>query len=179
MKVSLLMASSVIAAGTGAAATIDFSGSVAGAATVDFAGRCAPFPTVSAVGTGVATVLSDFSDMQSHCTTSGSTFSGGIFDLTSMQNPQDSVFGTYSGAASFAEGVLNIDATLLVTGGSGTLAGASGMLLSTGTLDETTGAFNATFAGTLSTVPEPSGAALIGIGLAALALARARRRDRR
>lgn len=140
----------------GHASTIDISGSVMGTASVDLTGRCAPFPTVSASGTGVATGLGHFVDTQSHCTNGNFSFNKGIFDLVSTDTPGNSLFGTYSGTASLQNGLLEFTATLLVNGGTGLFSNDFGTLLSSGALNENTGAFSASFSGSVGTVPEPS-----------------------
>ena len=156
------------------ASTIFISGSVMGTASVDMAGRCAPFPTVSATGTGSATGLGNFTDTQSHCTNNNFSFNQGIFDLVSTDTPGDSLFGIYSGTASLQGGLLDFTSTLLVTGGTGLFANDSGTLLSTGALNENTGAFSASFSGSVAAVPEPSAIFLTAIGIVVLWLTRQR-----
>lgn len=151
------------------ATTLLFSGSVAGTASEDLQGRCAPLITVNAGGSGSSNLLGNFVDVQSHCTTGPSSFGTGLFTLTSQSAASDSLFGTYSGTAALGSGgVLNFSALLTVSGGSGTFAGASGTLNSTGTLDRS-GGFAATFAGSVTTAPEPgtTSAALAGLALCA------------
>ena len=55
---------------------------------------------------------------------------------------------------------------------------ASGTLQSSGSLNENTGAFNAQFSGSVSTVPEPSAISLVGAGIAIVGLSRSRIRRR-
>jgi hypothetical protein len=152
--------------------TINISGSVIGTASVDFAGRCAPLPTVNATGNGVASGLGNFFDTQSHCTTGPLSFDQGIFDLTSTDIPENSLLGTYFGMASSQDGLLEFTSTLLVTGGTGIFDNASGTLLSSGSLNENTGAFQASFSGSAGAVPEPSSISLIGLGITAFWLIR-------
>ena len=150
------------------AASLNFSGSLTGTAIEDPAGRCAPFITVDAGGTGSSNVLGAFSDQQSHCTTGLSTFSSGIFTLSSLSQPADSLRGVYSGTASVAPGnILDFSAVLTVQNGSGRFAGASGSLDSSGTLDST-GVFKASFDGLITPVPEPGGFPLPVLGLSFL-----------
>jgi hypothetical protein len=148
------------------ASPILISGSVTGAASVDLMGRCAPFPTVSAVGSGFGTGLGNFTDTQSHCTNGNFSFSQGTFDLVSTDSPQNSLFGTYDGTASLQNELLDFNAALLVTGGTGLFANDSGTLLSVGALNENTGAFSASFSGSVAPTPEPSSFCLIGVGIA-------------
>jgi hypothetical protein len=56
--------------------------------------------------------------------------------------------------------------TLLVTRATGTFTHASGTILRSGTLNESTGEFDASFSGAVSTAPEPAALCLICIGLA-------------
>lgn len=156
----------------GRAATVNISGTVIGTAAVDLQGRCAPFPTVNASGTGFASGLGNFFDSQSHCTNGNFAFDQGIFNLTSTDTPENSLFGTYGGTSMLQAGLLGFTATLLVTGGTGVFATDSGTLQSSGTLDENTGAFNAQFSGSVSTVPEPSAISLVAAGIAILLIGR-------
>jgi hypothetical protein len=144
---------------------IEISGSVTGMASIAFIGRCMPLPTVTAVGNGVASGLGAFVDEQSHCTTSSSTFSEGEFKLLSSANPEDSLFGIYTGTASFSEGVLDFMSPLSVLGGTGALLNATGVLASQGILDEKSGMFGASFSGVVSTAPEPETAGSVGAAL--------------
>lgn len=173
LKWSLLaIAILLVSASVVNASTINISGSVMGTASVDLAGRCAPFPTVSATGTGLASGLGNFTDTQSHCTNGSFSFNQGIFDLVSTDTPGDSLFGIYSGTASLQGGLLDFTSTLLVTGGTGLFANGSGTLFSTGALNENTGAFSASFSGSVTTVPEPSAIFLTAIGIVVLWLTR-------
>ena len=158
----------------GNAATINISGNIMGTATVDLAGRCATFPTVSATGTGFASGIGNVVDSQSHCTNGNFAFDQGIFELTSTDTPENSLFGTYTGSSLLQGGLLGFTATLLVAGGTGVFASASGTLQSSGSLNESTGAFNAQFSGSVSTVPELSAISLVGVGIAVVGLIRSR-----
>jgi len=161
------------------ASTINISGSVMGTASTDLAGRCAPFPIVSATGTGLASGLGNFTDTQSHCTNPNFSFNQGMFDLVSTDTPGDSLFGIYSGTASVQGGLLDFTSTLSVTGGTGLFANDSGTLFSVGALNENTGAFSASFSGSVTTVPEPSAIFLIATGIAVLWLTRQRATTKR
>jgi hypothetical protein len=90
-----------------------------GTASVDLVGCCAPLPNCSETGNGVASGLGNFFDTQSHCRTGPFSFDQGIFDLTSTDIPENSLFGTYSGMASSQDGLLAFKSTLLVSGGTG------------------------------------------------------------
>lgn len=138
------------------ASTLAFSGTVNGTAVENPQGSCAPFITVNATGSGSSNLLGSFTDVQSHCTTSLTTFDNGVFTLTSQSTPGDSLFGIYAGTASVGSGgVLDFSALLSVNGGSGSFAGASGTLNSSGTL-AATGAFTASFSGSVNPTPEPA-----------------------
>lgn len=138
------------------ATSSNFSGSLTGRAFENPAGRCAPFITVDATGTGSSNVLGSFSDIQSHCTTSLSTFGNGLFTLSSLSQPADSLSGIYSGTASVGPGsVLDFSSILTIENGTGRFAGASGSLDSSGTLDQT-GIFKASFNGLVAPAPEPA-----------------------
>ena len=155
--------------GVAYASTIDFDGTVTGAASIDSAGRCAPLPTVSITGTGAATPLGDFADVQSDCMTSESSFDQGTFDFTSVSNPEDSLFGTYFAVASSQDELLDITSILVVTGGTGLFAGDFGAIFGIGTLDLTTGTLNETLSGELqTTIPEPGTWALTALAFSVL-----------
>jgi hypothetical protein len=158
------------------ASAINISGTVMGTASVDLSGRCAPFPTVSATGTGVASGLGNFVDTQNHCTNGNFSFYQGIFELASTDTPGNSLFGTYIGTASLQGGLLDFTSTLLVNGGTGVFANDSGTLLSSGTLNENTGAFSASFSGSVANVPEPRLSNLIFLIIALATLMRIRPR---
>lgn len=152
------------------ATTIDFSGSVTGVLSTDPAGRCAPIPTVTTTGTGVATLLNDFSLAQSHCVTSDSSFDDGIFAFTSISAPEDSLFGTYFAVASPDSGAtVDFTAILLVTGGTGQFENSFGAIFGLGTLNQDTGAMSETFSGQVdATTPEPGTMGLIAMAFVAL-----------
>lgn len=157
-------------------APLIFSGTVAGTAGEDFSGRCAPLITVNAAGSGSSNLLGAFVDTQSHCDSSFTTFNNGLFTLTSQTSPTESLSGTYSGSALIgAGGALNFSAVLAVTGGSGQFTGASGTLISTGSLNPS-GGFQASFSGQVETVPEPSTLLLLPLGSAAIWFVRCKRR---
>lgn len=157
------------------AATIDFSASITGTSFLDLVGRCGAVPTVNITGTGAATLLGDFVDVQSHCLTSESSLDDGIFEFTSVSNPEDSLFGTYFAVASSQDGTLDFTSILLATGGTGVFADSFGAIFGLGTLDQGTAAFSETLSGQLeATTPEPETRGLIGIVLGALWILRGR-----
>jgi len=159
------------ASGVLRAAPLLFSGSLSGFATESATGRCAPLITVNAVGSGTSNLLGNFFDTQSNCTTSLTSFGDGLFILTSIEQPANSIQGTYSGTVVVEPSqTLEITATLDVTGGSGQFAGATGTLESIGSLFPT-GAYTATFSGTVNAAPEPSALLLLACGLVLCALA--------
>lgn len=166
LAVSLLFLTSSLQA-----TSLNFSGNLTGTAIENPAGRCAPFITVDATGTGSSTVLGSFNDIQSHCTTSLSTFGNGLFTLASLSQPTDSLFGIYSGTASVGPGgVLDFSSILTINHGTGRFAGASGSLDSSGTLDGA-GIFKASFNGLITPAPEPATFYLFGFGLTLTAYA--------
>jgi len=71
--------------------------------------------------------------------------------------------------------LLDFKAALLVTGGTGLFANDSGTLMSAGALNENTGAFSASFSGSVTPAPEPSSFCLIGAGIAAILILRLHR----
>ncbi len=157
---------------TASAGPLILSGSLVGTASESLTGRCAPFITVTALATGTSTVLGAFADTQSHCTTSLTSFGGGLFKLTATSDALNTIFGTYSGTAALGSGgILDFSADLRVNGGSGLFTNRTGDLLTTGTLD-TTGVYKASFSGTLTATPEPGtfAPALWSLGLLALLL---------
>ena len=158
------------------AASLTFSGSLTGAAFEDPTGRCSPFITVNAMATGNSNLLGSFQDTQSHCTTSLTTFDNGVFTLTSVQNPSNSIFGSYSGTASVQGTALAFSATLLIQGGTGQFIASSGSLLSQGSIDQA-GNYTASFAGVVESAPEPASIALGAFGLL-MTVAEIRRRGR-
>jgi hypothetical protein len=161
------------------ATTIDFSGTIIGTASIDPAGRCGSAPTENITGTGVATILGDFVDVQSHCITSESSLDDGMFEFTSVSNPDDSLIGTYFAVASSQDGMLDFTAILLATGGTGVFADGFGAIFGLGTLDEGTAALSQSFSGQLeTTTPEPGTGGLIGIAFGALWILRVSIRQR-
>lgn len=146
------------------AESLNFSGTVTGVAVEDPTGRCAPFITVNATGGGNSNLLGAFQSVQSHCTTSLTTFGNGVFTLTSLADPGTSLFGSYSGTASVQGTVLAYNANLIVQGGTGIFTAASGTLLSQGALGAA-GVFNVSFNGVINTAPEPATMACGALGL--------------
>jgi hypothetical protein len=167
-----LAISAIFAVAGGAVAhaeTVDFSGSLTATVSVDLAGRCASFPTFNAIGTGIATLLGDFTDVQSDCMTSDSSFDQGIFEFRSVSIPGDSLFGTHFAVASSQEGTFELTSILLVNGGTGRFANAFGALFGFGTLDEGPGILSETLSGQLETAaPEPRITGLVAAALAVL-----------
>lgn len=151
------------------AASISFSGNLTGSAFEDTAGRCSPFITVNAFGAGNSNLLGLYQDVQSHCTKSLTTFNNGVFTLTSITNPVNSIFGAYSGTASVQGAVLAFSANLLIQGGTGQFAAASGSLNSQGTLDQA-GNYTASFTGVVETAPEPASLFFGAFGLLVIAI---------
>ena len=119
--------------------TIDFSASITGTVSLDPAGRCAPVPTINSAGTGAATLLGDFVDVQSDCMTSPFTFDQGLFAFTSLLIPENSLFGTYFAVAAPQDDLLALTSILVVTGGTGAFANEFGAIFGLETLDRTTG----------------------------------------
>ncbi len=158
------------------AGPLSISGKLTGTASESLTGRCAPAITVSANASGTATVLGAFSDTQSHCDMSFTTFGDGLLALTSLTSPMTSLSGTYSGDATPGSGgVLDFSANLQVTHGSGIFAGFTGDLLTNGTLNAA-GIYRASFSGTLTQTPEPGSLWLIVVVSLALLFARKLRR---
>ncbi|MBV9678087.1 MAG: hypothetical protein JO185_17245 [Acidobacteriaceae bacterium] len=151
------------------AASISFSGNLTGVAFEDPAGRCSPLITVNAFGAGNSNLLGSYQDVQSHCTTSLTTFDNGVFTLTSVTSPGNSIFGAYSGTAAVQGAVLAFSASLLIQGGTGQFAAASGSLTSQGTLDQA-GNYTASFAGVVETAPEPTSLSFGILGLLMVAI---------
>lgn len=151
------------------AASLSFSGNLTGTAFENPAGRCSPFITVNAFGAGTSNLLGSYQDVQSHCTTSLTTFNNGLFTLTSVTSPGNSIFGTYSGTASVQGAILAFSANLLIQGGSGQFAAASGSLNSQGTLDQA-GNYTASFTGVVETAPEPASLPFGALGLLVIAI---------
>lgn len=164
------------------AETVDFSGSFTATVSVELAGRCASFPTFNAIGTGIATLLGDFTDVQSDCMTSDSSFDQGVFEFRSISIPEDSLFGTHFAVASPQEGTFELTSILLVNGGTGRFANAFGALFGLGTLDEESSSLSETLSGQIETAaPEPRVTGLVAAALAVLWLLSRERRlcDRR
>jgi hypothetical protein len=133
-------------------------------------------------GTGDDTLLGPFT-MQSQST-------------VDLNNPLDIIISNGTCSQTFAEGTLTgtcsgsgtttgmgtgtFENEIVFTGGTGLFAGATGEMTVTGTevsTGPTTGAITASYVGTLSSVPEPGGLALLtpAIAVGAVVLVRARR----
>ena len=145
--------------------------------------RCGATPStlISGIfGTGTSN-LGAFTTVESNCLDpiTGRLFNG-RFTLAFADG--STLFGTASGAVALppVAGTTTNVFEYLVTGGTGLYAGASGHLRVDGVVrfnpDGTTGN-TFTYAGSISTVPEPSTVLLLGVGLVGLA-ARARTRRR-
>jgi hypothetical protein len=101
---------------------------------------------INVVGGGLASHLGRFTTVQYHCTTALDPlgFSGGQYTFTAANG--NTIFGTYAGRfVPGAGGVLTVDATFTIDGGTGRFAGATGGGDASGT---TTTILN----GTISTV---------------------------
>lgn len=183
------------AAAPAVAATVAFSGSRANLNLLNppGTGRCAPLNTVNiAPGALSSTGTSNFgafASTQSHCIPGAPTpitpvqpVSDGIFQYTFDRG--DTLFGTYTGTATLANGVITGIENFIVSGGTGRFADATGTFSTTGTLGFIpnpggpgfVGSYNGTIAGILNlpAVPEPATWGLM-IGGFALVGATARR----
>jgi hypothetical protein len=97
---------------------------------------------VALAGTGQATHMGLFTEIQSHCVdpTTGA-FTGGQFKMTGANG--DTVYGTYHGQLRFTSSTTAaIEGLFQLTGGTGRFSGAIGGGIATGTLDFTTGETN-------------------------------------
>lgn len=180
-RISMLLATLALAA-PASAATIAFSGSATntnGPPQPD--AGCAPLLRISfgPAGTAGTSNLGDFTYTQTHCTSGGpGAYSGGQFSYAFAAG--DLLTGTYSGIASpsATTGLLNNVINLVVTGGTGRIAGGSGQVTGVGTVDFRQGAPRQSLelSGRLDlpAVPEPASWALMigGLGLAGTALRR-------
>ena len=154
-------------------------------------GRCDPVPTLIVNSTiGIATGQSDFGAFtanQSAClnTPFPAPITDGFFTWTFADG--DSLSGTLSGLATRtitpAGRILTLDATYLITGGTGTFFDASGSFFETGTGTSTgTSAIaDYTFSGSVAgpnITPEPAPFFLLGAGLGCMTLGLTMRRRR-
>jgi hypothetical protein len=159
-------------------------------------GRCAPLNTVNiAPGALSSTGFSNFgafASTQSHCIPGAPNAGNPVQPITDGQfsydfGAGDLLTGTYSGQASFSNGVVTGTENLVVTGGTGRFAGATGFITSVGRLafqpnpqgPGFVGVFNGTVNGRINVpgaVPEPATWAMMiaGFGLAGSAARRRR-----
>jgi hypothetical protein len=150
-------------------------------------GRCGPGRSTVDIqpGPGSSTGTSNFGDFtstQSHCLTPPlpASFDSGLFTYNFADG--DSLFGTYSGSVNLgpSPGVFAAIENLIVTGGTGDLLGATGVITTMGSLQFINGAgvYSGTLSGQIDApgIPEPASWALMiaGFGLAGAGLRRRR-----
>lgn len=188
----------VMAPAVAKAGTIAFTGTRANVNVLNppGTGRCAPLNTVTiapgALSSTGSSNLGSFASTQSHCIPGAPSpanpsqpITDGIF--TYDFGAGDTLFGTYSGTATFQNGAFGAE-DLVVTGGTGRFASATGFILSRGNLSfapnpngpGVVGVFNGTVNGEITApgIPEPASWTLMILGFgAAGAAARARKRS--
>jgi hypothetical protein len=136
-----------VAAGAAAGHEVPFKGSLQGVDALNFTVPCGPLAPFLLTGTGNATHLGRFTVDFPHCVNFDNGFGSGTFVLTAANG--DTVTGTVIGQAVLppANGVLSINETWAITGGTGRFGGATGIFtmarLNTGP-DATTGSFEGT-----------------------------------
>lgn len=189
-----MLALSVAAAAPTSAATVAFSGTRQNVNFISPAGtgRCAPLNTVTITPTGPSSSgtsnLGSFVLTHSHCIPGAPNPQNPAQPITDGLFTWDfddggSIFGTYSGTASFANGVATGQENLVITGGTGRFDGATGAIASLGQLSfgqvdgRPVGIFNGTVTGTITAagIPEPAGWAMMIAGFAAIGFAGRRR----
>ena len=140
-----------LAAGAAPGHEVPFKGSLQGVDALTFTVPCGPLAPFLLTGTGNATHLGRFTVDFPHCVNFANGFGSGTFVLTAANG--DTVTGTVIGQAVLppANGVLSINETWTITGGTGRFGGATGIFtmarLNTG-LDATTGSFAGTISST-------------------------------
>lgn len=167
----------MLAAGPADAAIFAFSGTRANVNVLNApgTGRCAPLNTVNiapgALSSSGTSNFGDFASTQNHCIPGPPNamnpvraVTDGIFEYAFAVG--DSLFGTYSGTATFADGIVTGVENLIVTSGTGRFDGATGTITAIGTLGfapnpggpGSVGVFNGTVEGILDlpAVPEPA-----------------------
>lgn len=108
----------------------------------DFAGRCAPLATISATGSGIATHLGHYTDVQSHCLDFATLqFSEGFATFTSVSSGDDLHIPYWGVLVPTADpALLKVEGNTTFAGGTGKFANASGRGIARGILNANTGA---------------------------------------
>lgn len=187
----------MLVANSASAATVEFVGT---RQNVNFllppgTGRCAPLNTISITPTGPSSNgTSNFGSFvltNSHCIPGPPNAANPVRPVTDGQflwefASGDTLFGTYAGEALWNAGTVTGEEDLTVLGGTGRFLGATGLLLSRGTLGfgavdgAPVGLFTGTVEGSLNApaIPEPTSWAMMILGFGVIGLAaRRRRRD--
>ncbi len=167
---SALIAGTALFASPAAAQTFEFNGTRENnnPLLTPPGGRCVPsfFNTVTIAPGGTSSTgtsnLGPFTSTQSHCVSSAppTPLSDGQFTYTFRAG--DTITGTYSGAAtnSATPGVFNATENLVITGGTGRFAGATGSITSNGQLrigPGPSGIFSGTLAGSIAATQTSTG----------------------
>lgn len=143
----VFVALTALAAPASAGTQVPFKGSLQGVDALTFTVPCGPLAPFLLTGTGNATHLGTFTVDFPHCVNFANGSGSGTFVLTAANG--DTVTGTVIGQAVLppVNGVLSINETWTITGGTGRFGGATGIFtmvrLNTG-LDATTGSFKGT-----------------------------------